>query len=111
MQLITEDPAYEENHINVVFGETHEEHVDASPITYLDSLISPILLISEKHTYTYNRGFEALLVEKEAANIEVLNLHDYTHAGLWHELGGEAPSLCRDWIVGYIKKWSTQKVD
>jgi hypothetical protein len=90
----------------VVFGETHEEHIDASPVTYIDSLITPILLISEGDTYTYNRGFEALLVEKETPNIEVLNLHDFTHAGLWRELGNEAPSLCRDYIVGYIKRCS-----
>jgi hypothetical protein len=45
-------------------------------------------------------------VEKEATNAEVLNLHDYTHAGLWHELGGEEPSPYRDLIVAYIKKWS-----
>lgn len=105
-QLIAEDPSYEQNHINVVFGETHEEHIDASPVTYIDSLITPILLISEGDTYTYIRGFEALLVEKETPNIEVLNLHDFTHAGLWRELGNEAPSLCRDYIVGYIKRCS-----
>ena len=105
-QLIAEDPNYEQNHINVVFGETEEEQIDASPVTYIDSLITPILLISEGDTYTYNRGFESLLVEKHMPNIEVLNLHDYTHAGLWREMGGEKPSLCRDYIVGYIKRWS-----
>ena len=110
-QLIAEDPNYEQNHINVVFGETHEEHVDASPVTYIDSLITPILLISEGDTYTYNRDFEALLVEKGFPNIEVLNMHDYTHAGLWREMGGEKPSLCRDYIVGYIKRWSLKWAD
>ncbi len=92
----------------MVFGETHEEHVDASPTTYIDSLITPILLISESDTYTYNLGFEKLLVEKEIPNIEVLNLHDYTHAGLWRELGGEAPSMYRDFIISHIKKWSSK---
>ncbi len=106
-QLIAEDPSYEQNHINVVFGESHEEHVDASPVTYIDSLITPILLISEGDTYTYNRDFEALLVEKDVPNIEVYNLHNYTHAGLWRELGGEAPSIYRDLIVDYILKWSS----
>jgi acetyl esterase/lipase len=105
-QLVAEDPNYEQNHINVVFGETHAEHIDASPITYMDSLVTPVLLISEGDTYTYNRAFEALLVEKEIPNIEVLNLHNYTHAGLWRELGGDAPSLCRDYMIGYIKRWS-----
>jgi acetyl esterase/lipase len=107
-QLVAEDPSYEQNHINVVFGQTEAEQIDASPVTYIDSLITPILLISEGDTYTYNRGFEALLVERRIPNIEVLNLHDYTHAGLWREMGSEKPSLCRDYIVGYIKRWSVQ---
>jgi dienelactone hydrolase len=106
-QLIAEDPAYEQNHINPVFGETYEAHIDASPTTYIDSLITPILLICEADTYTYNRGFESLLVEKESPNIEVLNLHNHTHAGLWNELGSKEPSIYRDFIVGYIKKWSS----
>ena len=105
-QLLAEDPSYEQNHINPVFGDTHEAHLDASPTTYVDSLITPILLISEGDTYTYNRGFESLLVEKGIPNIEVLNLHGQSHAGLWNELGNQEPSIYRDFIVGYIKKWS-----
>ena len=105
-QLIAEDPSYEQNHINVVFGETHEEHIDASPVTYIDSLNTPILLMSEADTYTYNRAFEALLVEKAKPNIEVYNRHNYTHAGLWRELGGESQSIYRDLIVDYSLKWS-----
>jgi hypothetical protein len=107
-QLIAEDPSYEQNHINVVFGDTHEEHVDASPVSYIDSLNTPMLIVSEKDTYSCNKGFEALLVEKGIPNIEFLNLHDYTHGGLWREMGSGSTSLCRDYIVGYIKKWSSK---
>lgn len=100
--LLTEDSSYIPNHIHVVFGDTHAEHVDASPATYIDSLITPILLISEGDTYVYNEVFEALLVEKGVKDFQALNLHHMTHAGLWRDLGQDGSSPYRDYIVAYI---------
>lgn len=105
-ELIKEDPTYEQNHINVVFGETKAAHIDASPATYIDSLITPVLLISEGDTYLYNQVFEALLVEKEIPNVQVLNAHSETHGGLWKQLGAAAPNPYRDFMVSYIKTLS-----
>ena len=73
--LIAEDPSYEENHINVVFGSTEEEQIDASPISYIDNLNTPMLVISEKDTYPYHISFEALIHEKEVENVEFLNFN------------------------------------
>ena len=56
--VIGADPSYEKNHINAVFGETNEEHVDASPITYIDSFKTPMLMFSDRDTYVYSQGFE-----------------------------------------------------
>jgi len=109
--LIAEDPSYEENHINPVFGETVEEQIDASPITYIDSLITPMLIIADRDTYPYHTSFEALITEMGLENIEFYNLHNYTHAGLWHNLGGKEPSIYRNLIVDYMKKWSATSVN
>lgn len=106
--LKKEDPAYEFNHINPVFGETHEEHIDASPVTYIDSLITPILMISEKDTYVYSKVFEDLLIERKINDFQVINAHNKTHAGLWTELGNSENSIYRNFIVDYIKQRSSE---
>lgn len=102
--LLKEDPAYLENHINPVFGETHEEHIDASPSTFIDSLITPMLLVSESETFEYNVVFEQLLTEKGFQNFDVLNVHSETHGSLWRKLGSPEPCIYRDYILSYIKK-------
>jgi hypothetical protein len=106
--LKKEDPAYEFNHINPVFGETHEEHIDASPVTYIDSLITPILMISEKDTYLYSKVFEDLLIEKKINDFQVINAHNKTHGGLWKDLGNSENSIYRNFIVDYIKQRSSE---
>jgi hypothetical protein len=100
--LVEADPSYEENHINAVFGETHEEHLDASPITFIDSLRTPILMISESSTYQYSLVFEEILRERNYPDFEVLNVHNETHGSLWKSLSNDEENLYRDFMVGYI---------
>lgn len=103
LDLIEEDPAYEENHINAVFGSTHEAHVDASPVTYIDGFDTPMLLISEGETYEYSIVFESKLREKGKKNFLAFNAHKETHASLWLNLSNEEHSIYRNFIVDYIK--------
>jgi len=100
------DPSYVENHINPVFGETEQEQIDASPITYIDNLKTPMLVIAEGDTYPYHKSFEAQIIEKNIENVEFLYLLNNTHAGLWNELGSNTPNMYRNLIVDYIKKLS-----
>jgi hypothetical protein len=104
--LLKEDPSYDKNHIIPVFGETHKQHLDASPTTYIDDLITPILLISEGDTYVYNKVFEELLVEKGYDKFEVLNLHNQTHAGLWRAMAADEGEVYRAYIVSFIRRLS-----
>ncbi|MCP4438875.1 MAG: alpha/beta hydrolase [Aureispira sp.] len=104
--LVKEDSTYDANHILPVFGTTHEEHVDASPVTYIDKLITPILMISEGETYEYSSVFEQRLKEKGYKNYQVLNAHNETHASLWLNLRDEKESRYRNFIVDYIKAQS-----
>ena len=107
--LIAENPSYEENHINAVFGETHEEHIDASPITYIEDFNTPMLMLTENSTYQYSIVFERLLSERGYDKCEVLNIHSETHASLWRHLSEAEHSIYRNFIVEYIKSKSVVK--
>jgi acetyl esterase/lipase len=102
--LIKEDPAYEFNHINVVFGETHEEHLNASPTEFIDNLKASVLIISEKDTYRYNKIFEDLLIEKQYPNFQVINVHNMTHGGLWMDFIKNEKSIFTDYIADFLIK-------
>ena len=99
--LIEEDPSYDENHILPVFGD-HDAQVDASPVTYLEGLSTPMLILSERDTYAYTALFEQKLVESGFEDFQVLNFHNETHSSLWKSLGGETLSPYREYIVNYI---------
>ena len=101
--LIKEDPSYEFNHINVVFGKTHEEHLNASPTEFIDNLKASVLIISEKDTYKYNKIFEDLLVEKQYPDFQVINVHNMTHGGLWMDFIKNEKSIYADYIANFIK--------
>lgn len=109
--MIIEDPTLEENHINVVFGTTHEEHVHASPTTYIDSLKAAMLMISENYTYPFHKILEEQLAERKYPKFETLNFHDESHASLWTKMGKEEDNLCRKYIVEYIWKICEQSAD
>ncbi len=100
------DPNYVENHIYAVFGKTEQEQIDASPITYIDNLTTPMLIVAEGDTYPYHTSFEAAVVDKGIKNVEFLYLLNNTHAGLWTELGNDSPNMYRNLMVDYIKKMS-----
>ena len=101
--LIAEDPSYEENHINAVFGTTHEEHLHASPITYIEDFRTPMLMVTESSTYQYSIVFENMLSERGYEKCEVLNIHSETHASLWRHLSNAEYSIYRNFIVEYIQ--------
>lgn len=104
--LISDDTSYLNNHINPVFGETLKEQLDASPITYIDSLITPIMMISEKSTYKYSIVFENLLIKKNIEDFQVINVHNKTHAELWKEMGNDENNLYISLIAKFIKNRS-----
>ena len=102
--LIEVDPSYEKNHINAVFGETNEAHVDASPITYIEEFDTPMLMFSENDTYNYSTGFEQRLRERGFKKFQVVNAYDETHASLWTKMSKEENYWYRNLIVDYLLK-------
>lgn len=109
--MFVEDPTLIENHINVVFGETHEEHLDASPLTYIDDFKVPMLMLSESYTYPFTKIYEDALAEKGITNFQVLHAHDHTHASLWKALSNDQQCEERDFMVRFIHKTAAESVE
>lgn len=108
--LAEEDPNYIPTHINPVFGESHEAHVHASPLTYVENLTMPILIMNESETYSYNGSFEEEILKNGNKTLQVMNFFDHGHASLWRELSNEKPCASRDVILEFIRKYRVQAV-
>ncbi len=108
--LIEEDSSYLENHINPVFGTTYEEQVAASPMTFIETFHTPMLLISESETYQYTTLFEQALKDLGRDNFQVLNCHNETHNSLWTKLSKQNDCIYRDYILAYIKSMDAMKI-
>lgn len=104
--MFIEDSTLIKNHINVVFGETHEEHIDASPLTYIDDFLVPMLMVSESYTYPFTKIYEEALAAKGYTNFQVLHCLDHSHASLWKALSNDQDCEERDYMVDFILKES-----
>ena len=90
-------------HVEAVFGEDHSRFVEASPISYIDQLEVPLLLVSDHSLYRYTRLFEEKLLEKEKNQVEVIYIHKMNHGELWRSLAVEN-SLYRNVMIQFIQK-------
>jgi dienelactone hydrolase len=100
--MFIEDSTLIKTHINVVFGETMEEQLDASPTSYLDSLETPMLSISESYTYPFCKILEEKAIEAGFKNFQALNAHNLNHNTLWFNLRSEKESIYRNFIADFI---------
>lgn len=103
-------PEMAEKHVKAVFGDTEEDFADASPTEFVAQLKCPILLISERQSYSYTIIFEKALRASNAGNAEYLHVHELDHKGLYEDLAQKANSKYRIRIIAFIKKWSIQPV-
>ncbi|MEM9234733.1 MAG: alpha/beta hydrolase, partial [Pseudomonadota bacterium] len=55
-------PHFAVEHVEAVFGSDREGMIAASPITYAEDLVTPMLLVSDRNTYNYTRLYEDALV-------------------------------------------------
>ncbi len=93
-----------ETHVKDVFGDTTADFTDASPVTYLDQLNTPMLLISERGLYDYTKLFEERLREAHYENCQILHLFDHDHAGLWRDISHAQNSQTRHVMIDFIKR-------
>jgi len=91
-------------HVMDVFGEDLKAFADASPVTYLDHLTVPMLLISESGLYNYTHLFEEQLRASTYRNCQIVHVFDFDHAGLWRDISFAEYSQTRNLMVDFIKR-------
>ena len=94
--------ALADTHVKAVFGDTEEDFKAASPITYLESMSVPMLLISENNTYNYTRVLEQALDEGSFKEYKVIHVLELGHRDLWNNLSFEAESPYRQAMLDFI---------
>ena len=95
---------FADNHVGSVFGLSEKEFENGSPSSFIDSLSTPMLLISETNTFKYTNLFEDRLRERNYKDLEVLHIHRLGHGALWKELSYSQHSIYRDMMVDFIKR-------
>ena len=96
--------AFADNHVGSVFGLSAKEFEKGSPSSFIDSLSTPMLLISETNTFKYTNLFEDKLREINYKDLEVLHIHRLGHGALWRELSNSPQCVYRDLMVVFIKR-------
>ncbi len=91
-------------HVKDVFGSDESLFPAASPVTYLDNLRAPLLLISDRGVYKYTRLLEDRLRETEFQNYQVLKVVDHNHGGLWRDLSQSKESVARSAMLSFIRR-------
>ena len=89
-------------HVEAVFGKTPEGWKNASPTSFIQNHVVPMLLISESGTYNYTQELESKM--KYKPGFEVYHYTDFDHAGLWKDLSFADDSNCRNLILDFIAR-------
>ncbi|MGR3808953.1 alpha/beta hydrolase fold domain-containing protein [Jiulongibacter sp. NS-SX5] len=90
-------------HVEAVFGKGKEIFKQASPISYLQNLSIPLLVISDNNMYNYSKLFEEKVRTTEFRKMQVVYAYDLSHGGLWRNLSFEEHSIYRQIIVNFIR--------
>lgn len=104
-----ERPELAELHVEAVFGDTLEAFQNASPVSYLDNLSIPMLLISDNAIDRYTRLFERRLKKTDYTDYRILYVPDLNHGQLWRNLSFEDHSIYRSEMISFIEELSHEK--
>lgn len=99
-------PELAELHVQAVFGNTEEEFSDASPISYLENLSVPMLIMSDGKVAHYTRLFEDRILETEFRNFQVVYSYNLSHGDFWRDISISEESVNRATIITFIKSHS-----
>ncbi|WP_445383017.1 alpha/beta hydrolase fold domain-containing protein [Robiginitalea sp. IMCC43444] len=99
----SERPELAKLHVEAVFGEGAERFRQASPVTYLSNLSTPLLLICDNEVYKYSKLFEEKVRETAFRDMQVVYAYDLSHAGLWKNLSFSEQSIYRQIIIHFIE--------
>lgn len=95
-------PEMADLHVKAVFGENNSDFIDASPITYLDSLSIPMLVMVDRYLINYTKIFEEKLQETAFGDFQVLYIHNLTHGELWRNISRKENSIYREMMIEFI---------
>ncbi len=98
-----ERPELAELHVQAVFGDTKEDFIKASPVTYLENLGVPMLVISDNAVDRYTRLFEKRLKATNFDDYHIVYVSELNHGELWKNLSFDDYSAYRAKIVAFIK--------
>lgn len=98
-----ETRALAETHVKDVFGPI-SQFTDASPVTYLDNLKIPMLLISDNALYPYTQDFETQIRASTYRNCQVWQVFHLSHGGLWRDLSFAPQSQTRKLMIDFIRQ-------
>ncbi|GAB4411874.1 MAG: hypothetical protein OHK0039_17360 [Bacteroidia bacterium] len=95
-------PELADLHVKAVFGDSVEGFAQASPVSYLDALSPPpMLVMADGNLSGYTDLLQSRMLETAFRDFQVLHIHDLSHVQLWRHLSGER-SIYRDMIVAFI---------
>ncbi|MBB6324563.1 poly(3-hydroxybutyrate) depolymerase [Algoriphagus iocasae] len=97
-------PELAELHVEAVFGKGTESFKQASPVSYLQNLSRPLLLISDNNMYNYSKLFEEKIRMTEFRNMQVVYSYELSHGGLWRNLSFDEQSIYRQIVIKFIEK-------
>ncbi|OEK04868.1 alpha/beta hydrolase [Roseivirga misakiensis] len=90
-------------HVEAVFGSTSEALIDASPMTYLENLSTPMLIISDGTVNRYTEYFEAALDKTSFNEYRFVYARELSHTELWRQMSFSDSSQYRDLITSFIQ--------
>ncbi len=94
-----------DTHVKDVFGDS-TNFTDASPVTYLEYLQIPMLLISERGLYDYTKVFEERIRESGFQDCQILHVFNFDHSGLWKDISHAPNSQTRNIMIDFIQRHS-----
>ncbi len=97
-----DQPELAELHVDAVFGEGTGVLKNASPISYLDHLNQPLLIISDHSLFRYTALLEDRLLETNFNKYTVVYAHGYSHGELWRDMSRNQESIYRGLIQSFI---------
>jgi acetyl esterase/lipase len=95
-------PELAELHVQAVFGQSEADLINASPVSYMQNLSIPMLLMSDISLYDYTRLFEDRIRETEFRDLQVVYAYPLSHAALWRNMSFEEKSTYRRHIIDFI---------
>lgn len=104
--LQSDRPELAELHVEAVFGKGMDTFRQASPVTYLDKLDIPILLMSDNNMYNYTRLFEEKILSHGFRKLQVVYATEFSHGSFWKHLSFDDQSTYRKTMVNFIENTS-----